>query len=401
MFSKQLVVLVGGRGTRLGEATKITPKPLLEINEGRAFLDYFLENAVRQGFVDILLLAGYLGEQVYERYHGKIIGAARITVLIEPEAMGTGGAFRFAYDHLQPTFMAANGDTLFDINMRAVDHRVHVDATTEGVLALRHVADSSRYGQVSLDAEGGVVRFAEKHVATKPVAGLINGGIYSLRKTAIDRLPEGASSIESDLFPLLAEEGKLGGVVSTGYFLDIGLPDTLQMARRELPERRRKVLFLDRDGVLNIDKGYLYRIEDFEWVEGAISLIRRANDIGRAVIVITNQAGVARGLYTEADVHVLHRYMQECLYENGAFVDAFYYCPYHKDASIDRYWHADHPDRKPNPGMIIKAISDHDLDIDQAVMIGDQLTDVAAAEAAGIMGLLYTGGNLNTLKLDF
>lgn len=394
MFSNQLVVLVGGRGTRLGALAQNTPKPLMPIDGDRVFLDYFLDTAVRQGFDDILFLAGHYGDQVAARYDGRVWNGARLRVVIEPEPRGTGGAFKYVLDQLAPTFVAANGDTLFDINMRALDARLQASPDLLGVLALRHVDDATRYGSVSRDENDLITRFAEKQKTDAPVAGAINGGIYALRREAIARLPDGLSSIEGDLFPVLAAERRLAGVESKGYFLDIGLPETLQTARDELPARRRPVLFLDRDGVINIEKNYLYRIEDFEWVDGVIDVIRRRNDRGHAVVVVTNQAGVARGMYAEEDVHRLHRHIQQALYAQGAFIDAFYYCPYHEAAAVAQYRVANHPDRKPNPGMLLAAARDHRLDMSNAMLIGDMATDVAAAEACGIPGYLFTGGDL-------
>jgi D,D-heptose 1,7-bisphosphate phosphatase len=401
MFSKQLVVLVGGRGTRLGAAARDTPKPLMPVTSDKVFLDYFLDASVRQGFDDIVLLAGHLGDQVHQRYHNRRWGEARINVMIEPEPVGTGGAFRFAYDRLAPTFLAANGDTLFDINMRAVDQKLHAEPDLLGVLALREVEDTARYGQVRLNAAGIIQAFEEKKQSPVPVPGVINGGIYALRKAAIDQLPQGPASIETDLFPALVEQGRLGGVESKGYFLDIGLPETLQIARDELPARHRPVLFLDRDGVINIDKDYLYRFEDFVWVEGIQALIRKANDLGRAVVVVTNQAGVARGFYTEHDVRRLHGQIQDVLYQSGAFIDAFYHCPYHEQAVTERYRIANHPDRKPNPGMLLNAVRDYGFDVTKSVLIGDNQSDVAAAQAAGAKGVLFAGGNIGDLDLDW
>lgn len=398
MFSKQLVVLVGGKGTRLGALTQNTPKPLMPISNDRVFLDYFLEAATRQGFSDILFLAGHYGEQVAQRYDGRTLNGARLRVMIEPEPKGTGGAFKYFYDQLAPTFVAANGDTLFDINMRALDARLQASPDLSGVLALRLVDDVARYGSVTQNNRGLITGFTEKQKSGVAIAGNINGGIYALRREAIARLPDGPSSIETDLFPDLAADQRLAGIESSGYFLDIGLPETLNIARSELPIRRRSVLFLDRDGVLNIEKNYLYRPEDFEWVEGAVDVIRRRNDRGDAVVVVTNQAGVARGMYGEDDVRDLHSYIQEDLYARGAFVDAFYYCPYHEAATVDQYRVKNHPNRKPNPGMLLTAARDLNLDMSRAIMIGDMETDVAAAEAASIKGYLFKGGDLSAFE---
>ncbi|ADU13934.1 HAD-IIIA family hydrolase [Asticcacaulis excentricus] len=391
--AKQFVVLVGGRGTRLGNLTATTPKPLMQITDNEVFLDFLLRNVARQGFDEILLLAGHLGDAVYNRYHGAVFGTAKVAVLIEPHPMGTGGALNFARDHLHDSFLVANGDTLFDINFRALDQLRQASSDFAAVIALRCVPDVRRFGSVTLDGQT-VVGFNEKCDLPEAVEGVINGGIYALDRTVLDFLPEGPSSIENDLFPLLAKAGKLGGIASHGYFLDIGLPETLAIAKQDLPYQRRPAMFLDRDGVINIDSGYVGRIEDFIWVDGAKETIRRANDSGFAVIVVTNQAGVARGFYSEGDVEALHRYIQLQLFNFGAFIDAFYYCPYHADAVTDHYRHANHPDRKPNPGMIQRAIGEHKLSPDQSILIGDQATDIQAAGAVGIRGYLFQGGNL-------
>jgi D-glycero-D-manno-heptose 1,7-bisphosphate phosphatase len=395
-FSRQLVILVGGKGTRLGAHTANTPKPLMEISEGRVFLDYFLQSAVRQGFDRVLMLAGHLGEQVAARYHGKTFGGAHIEVMIEPEAMGTGGAFRFALDRLDETFVAANGDTLFDTNLRALDHGLQSQPDLLASLAVREVADSGRFGSVDVQS-GRIIAFREKDgLDGKGGAGpgLINGGLYALRREAIARLNNGPASIEADLFPRLAAQGRLGAQLSGGYFLDIGLPDTLERARRELPALKRPALFLDRDGVINHDINYLHKIEDFRWIDGATDVIRRANDRGMAVIVVTNQAGVARGLYGESDVTALHAHIQSELNAQGVFIDDFYYCPYHADGTVEKYRIADHPDRKPNPGMILRAAREHTLDLSRSLLIGDQPSDIAAANAAGVRGFLFPGGDL-------
>jgi D-glycero-D-manno-heptose 1,7-bisphosphate phosphatase len=390
-FSRQLVILAGGKGTRLGAHTVSTPKPLMAIDGDRVFLDYFLQSAVRQGFDKVLMLAGHMGEQVQARYHGQRFGEADIEVMIEPEPMGTGGAFRFALDRLDETFVAANGDTLFDTNLRALDHGLQSQPDLLANLAVRHVPDSGRFGSVDVRS-GRIIAFREKDPAAGP--GLINGGIYALRRNTITALPDGPSSIEADLFPRLATKGRLGALESKGYFLDIGLPDTLERARRELPALKRPALFLDRDGVINHDINYLHKVEDFRWIDGSIETIRRANDRGMAVIVVTNQAGVARGYYAETDVVELHRFIQSELKAQGAFVDAFYYCPYHGEGTVEKYRVADHPDRKPNPGMILRAANEHKLDLSRSVLIGDQPGDMAAADAAGIKGHLFPGGDL-------
>jgi D-glycero-D-manno-heptose 1,7-bisphosphate phosphatase len=152
---------------------------------------------------------------------------------------------------------------------------------------------------------------------------------------------------------------------------------------------------LDRDGVLNLDVGYAHRPDQLVLVEGAAAAVRRLNDAGWAVAVVTNQSGVARGLYDEAAIGVFHAAMDAALVASGAHVDAWYYCPFHPDATVPAYRHVDHPDRKPNPGMVLRALADFAVSPDRAFLIGDQPSDIEAARRAGVAGYLFRGGDLD------
>ncbi|KCZ87482.1 HAD-IIIA family hydrolase [Hyphomonas jannaschiana] len=392
----QALFLVGGRGTRLGALSANTPKPMQEIAPGVRFLDLLLENAARMGFADLVLLAGHLGDQVEAAYHGRRVGEAAIRVVRESQPMGTGGALAQAAEALDERFVLLNGDSFFDINLRALTAAPLPEGG--GRLALRMVEDTARYGSVRLN-DAKISAFVEKNPdLTGP--GLINGGIYYLDRAMVGRI-EAPSSIESDVFPELVREGRLEGLPFEGYFLDIGLPETLAQAQRETAALRvRPAAFLDRDGVLNEDHGYTHRVDDLAWMPGAREAIRLLNDRGYRVIVVTNQAGVARGFYDEDAIGIFHAGMQVQLAEAGAFVDAFYHCPYHADGKVLAYTVEDHPDRKPNPGMILRALKDWHVDKDKSFLIGDKPSDMEAARRAGLPGHLYTGGNLQALVSD-
>ncbi|MDP3382347.1 MAG: HAD family hydrolase [Phenylobacterium sp.] len=159
-------------------------------------------------------------------------------------------------------------------------------------------------------------------------------------------------------------------------------------------KRARPALFLDRDGVLNVDHGYVYRWADFTWIDGAKAVIAAFNRAGWWVFVVTNQSGVGRGYYTEADMHALHGAMAEDLAKDGARIDAFYHCPHHPEAVVETYRHPDPPDRKPNPGMLLRAMADWPVDRAASFMIGDKPGDMQAAARAGVEGLLFEGGDL-------
>lgn len=155
-----------------------------------------------------------------------------------------------------------------------------------------------------------------------------------------------------------------------------------------------KAVFFDRDGTLNVDKDYLYKIEDFKWTEGAVSALQYCHEKGYLAVVITNQSGVARGYYTEADVHRLHRWMNQELEAKGeAPIDAFYYCPHHPKGKVAAYA-CECSCRKPKSGLVLQAIKELDIDPAKSLMVGDKLRDIESGEAAGVRGALYKEGSL-------
>ncbi|WP_108513316.1 D-glycero-alpha-D-manno-heptose-1,7-bisphosphate 7-phosphatase [Bradyrhizobium algeriense] len=159
---------------------------------------------------------------------------------------------------------------------------------------------------------------------------------------------------------------------------------------------KKPAVFFDRDGVLNEDDGYVFEISKLKWIAGAREAVKAANDAGYFAFVITNQSGVARGLYQEHHVEALHRWMADDLARIGARIDAFEYCPYHPDAVIERYRKTSYR-RKPAPGMITDLLERFPVDLSRSILIGDKLTDLDAAQAAGVRGLLFSGGDLAQL----
>lgn len=162
-----------------------------------------------------------------------------------------------------------------------------------------------------------------------------------------------------------------------------------------MPAAPRPALFLDRDGVINVDRSYVYRVEDFEWVEGARETIARFNAMNWLVFIVTNQSGIARGFYTEEQMKTLHDWLTAELATTSARIDRIYHCPFHEDGTIDRY-RKDSFDRKPKPGMLIRAMTDFPVIKERSFLIGDKQADLDAAKAAGVRGFLFSGGNLST-----
>ena len=392
---RQCAILVGGLGTRLGSLTANTPKPLLPCG-GRPFLAWLVRELVRFGVSDILLLTGHLSEQVMAAagaIEASLPREARIAISEEPFRAGTGGAVFHARERLAERFLLCNGDSLLDCNLANLLAAAAADDDVAGWMLLRALPDASRFGVVALEGNR-VTAFRER--PPPGTAGIINAGIYLFHRRLLGVLSP-SCSLEADVMPRLAATGALRGTIGEGYFRDIGVPEDFARAQTELPALlHRRALFLDRDGVLNVDHGHVGTRQRFEWLPGALETIRLATQAGWHVFVVTNQSGVARGYYDEAAVRELLDWMADEARRAGGTIDDARYCPFHEEASVEAYRQA-HPWRKPEPGMLLDLIEKWELDPARCVMIGDQPTDMAAAAAAGVSGHLFRGGNL----LDF
>lgn len=386
----QAVILAGGKGTRLGERARHTPKPLLTV-AGRPFIEHLLFELRRHGVTEVILLVGPSAEPFERRLGGGERFGVRLIYVEEPSRAGTGGAIRYAGAYLDDRFLLMNGDSWFDVNLL----RVTSPPLAEGIIgriALRELADTARFGRVEIAEDGRVLSFTEK-VDARP--GYINGGIYWLDRSILDRLPEGNCSLEHDIFPALAAEGRLTGIALSGRFVDIGTPEDFERATRTVGSwSRRPAVFLDRDGVLNKDGGYVHRPDQIEWIDGSARAIARLNDAGYFVFVVTNQAGVARGYYDEETVQTLHRWINGRLAGSAAHVDAFYYCPHHPTEGEGAYLQACKC-RKPAPGMLLQAMAEWPVDRTDSFLIGDKASDLEAADAAGLPSFLFPGGDLD------
>jgi D,D-heptose 1,7-bisphosphate phosphatase len=318
---------------------------------GRSLLGWLLREFTRFGVTDVLLLTGHVPPGL----QAGLPLPVRVTLAPPPNGEGSGGALLHVRDQLQDRFLYCDGTALFDWNLATL------------------LADAAKDGP---ELAGRIARFGDGRAS----------GIGLFRKGLLNHLRP-ACSLEADILPALSRRGLLP--VTT---VD-GTPAAMAGAGTVPGRLRRKALFLDRDGVLNIDHGYVGSRERFEWADGALAAIRHATLAGWHVFIVTNQSGVARGLYTEDTVRDLLRWIADQARGAGGTVDDVRFCPYHPEATLDAYRHA-HPWRKPAPGMLLDLIQAWELDPNRAVMIGDQPTDMAAAAAAGVAAHLFPGGDL-------
>jgi D,D-heptose 1,7-bisphosphate phosphatase len=388
---RQAVVLVGGLGTRpdapSGDRTATAPTSMLNI-AGRPFLDTLIDEIVRyDAFEEILLLAAHQVGPVLAHYAGAIRGRARLTIALEREPPGTAGALAHAAGLLQKRFLFLNGTSFFDFNLLDL---VSGAGSSLVHMALRADVGGDRFNRVVLDNARVRAFIAPGHGATGPV----NAGVYVIDRSVVDGINRLPASLEQDVLPALAASGDLTGTCYRGYFIDIGIAQELASAEAGLKDRlRRPAVFFDRDGVLNHDTGYIFEANKLKWIDGAREAVKAVNDAGYFAFVVSNQSGVARGLYQESDIHALHRWMADEMALMGAHIDAFEYCPDHPEGMIERYRRLSDR-RKPAPGMITDLLSRFPVDADDSILIGDRAGDLEAARAAGLRGYLFSGGNL-------
>tara|TARA_B100000989_G_scaffold198644_1_gene150047 strand:- start:649 stop:1839 length:1191 start_codon:yes stop_codon:yes gene_type:complete len=381
---RQCLILIGGKGTRLGSITKSIPKPMLEIN-GNPFLLYILDMISRFGFNEIILLASHANEVISNYFHDLTYKGCDIKIIIEDEPLGTGGAIINAYQHLDETFFCLNGDSIIEGNWLSIIQ--NFDKTCDCFVALTRTTNPSRYGSVSLENEI-ITSFEEKDMNSQ--SGFINGGIYIFRKKIFEGYPKEYISLENTILPKLVDKGKVKGKYIDGYFLDIGTPSSLKEGLSRDWNKERKAVIFDRDGTLNEDEGYTFKTSDLIWKKGAIELIKHCNDRNYYVFVATNQSGIAKNKFKEADMHIFHNEMQNQLKKSGAHIDKFYFSPYHLDGILPEY-KKDSEYRKPNTGMLQQIKDEWNLLTQNMIMIGDKKTDVECAKNFKIKGFLYNG----------
>lgn len=375
---KEAIILAGGLGTRLAKTVKDRQKVMAPVG-GRPFLDYILFYLKNQGFSRIILAVSFRNEQIRE-YYGSSFEGMEIVYSVEKEPLGTGGAIKQALQFSNTNPIAVmNGDTFFNIDFNAL-YKTAEEKNADIVLGARLMSDCTRHSTLEIADDGRIVQFAEKK---KNGRGYINGGVYVIRKNIFDSCPEGKFSFETEL--LEKTDNTLYAVKSDSYFIDMGVPEAYFRANTEIPLlfgfNTFPAVFLDRDGVICKEKHHLYKCEDFEFIEGVPEAIEKLREKGYLIFVITNQAGVAKGLYTEEDVNTLHTYMLEKL-QDITHIDGIYYCPYHEDGTVEKYKRYSH-DRKPSPGMIEKAVTDMkkqgiEIDLKKSILIGDKLSDIEA-----------------------
>jgi len=370
---EQAVILCGGLGTRLRPYTDHLPKPMIPCN-GKPFLEYLLEQLAEKGIRRFLLLTGYLGEQIQQYFGNGTQQGWEIDYSHGPAEWDTGRRLWEAQDQMDDQYLLLYSDNFvpFPLEKVLLQHERHG-------LPLTFMVSPKNPGNLVLDEEGIVQRYDNQRGEDRPYVEI--GYMVAERDRVLPWLPKPDCSFSEALRDMGSQQ-QISAWVQLDAYHSISDPDRWKAAERYL--QPKKILLLDRDGVINekAAKGeYVNCWEEFRWIERTRDSLRQLSKMGFRFIVISNQAGIARGMTSPEEVERIHRKMVETLAAEGIEILQVYVCPHHWEDNCDC--------RKPKPGMLFQASRDHLFRLDRTVFVGDDPRDLEAAEQAGCRGVLW------------
>lgn len=409
MTITQAVIVCGGLGTRLGNLVKDTPKPMLPVG-GKPILEHTIALLKQHGITDIILAAGYKADVVESHFENRDWGA-KVTISIEPEPLGTAGSLTLMKDMLNEDFLMLYGDEFvdFDITDLIKTHETNNPLATILARPSTHPWDAHL---IQTTRVGCVTEIVTQHDPGRNYQNLGNAAVYAISKRILNFI-DGKSDFMRDIFPKAIAAGetlRIRKLRSNEYVKDLGTPERFAQVeaylsqQQEITEAREKAgpvtsVFLDRDGVLNKEIDLLHHPDQLEILPGVTDAIRLFNRKGIKTIVVTNQPVIARGLCEESTLHLIHQKLCGILENEGARIDALYYCPHHPETQYNEGANELRRAcdcRKPSIGMLMQAKHDLGLSLGNCVMIGDSTVDIETGRNAGLRTILVkTGGRID------
>jgi len=408
------VIMAGGKGTRISSIASDIPKPMIPI-DGMPVLEREIASLKEQGFTDIIITVSHLGEIIMNYFGdgskvspvtGKPFGV-NIEYFYEKEPLGSAGALFQLKDKLTDDFLLLNADSIFDVefNRFVAFHKSHGGLVTLFTHPNSHPYDS---GLIISDGDGTVKKWLSKEEdRPKYYKNRVNAGLHILSPKVLEmEINTQKVDLDRQILKPLSGTGQMFIYDSPEYVKDMGTPDRYYMVEsnfengiveRKNLRNKQTAVFLDRDGTINKYNGFVKNPDEFELIPGVASAIRRLNEEGYLVIVVTNQPVIARGDTTVEGLNEIHNKMETLLGNEGAYVDAIYYCRHHPHKGYE----GEVPElkiececRKPKPGMLLKAAQDYNIDLNESFMIGDSENDVLAGLNAGCKTILI-GNEIN------
>ena len=391
----KVVIMAGGKGTRITSVASDIPKPMILI-DGKPVLEHEIECLRKQGFTDIILTVSHLGNVIMDYFQDGSKFGVHIEYYFEKEPLGNAGALFKIKDKLTEDFLLLNADAMFDVDFnRFVDfHKRHNAIVTLFTHPNSHPYDSgliisNEYNQV----EKWLAKEDERPMYYK---NRVNAGLHVISPEVLNQVIDTQKiDLDRQLLKPLAGTKKMYCYDSPEYVKDMGTPERYYAVCEDFKAGRvqsknlsnkQKAIFLDRDGTINKYVGFLREIEQFELLPNTSEAIKKINNSGYLAIVVTNQPVVARGEVTFEQLDQIHNKMETLLGKDGAYLDGIYFCPHHPHKGFE----GEIPElkvececRKPKPGMLLQAAKDFNIDLSKSWMIGDSDNDILAGENAG------------------
>lgn len=371
-----LIILAGGKGQRIKKYTKFVPKPLIKIKH-KPFLKYLLNYYSKYNFNKILLLCGYKGNKIKKIYHKKNINLIPIECIIEKRRLGTGGALYQIKNKLKNDFLLINGDSFLEFDFKKfLGKKFQNNSLGKMILVNRKsYKTNNKLSSLKLDYKKNLIKFNGDYM---------NAGIYFFKKKILKKILKTNYSLENDILPKLILKKKIEGILSKGFFIDIGTYKNLKIAKKQLYKiTKSSAAFLDRDGVINHDTGYVHQIKDFKVKKNVFAAIRYLNKKKINVFIVTNQAGIGKGYFTEKEFINFQTQVKKLLTKNKCYINDLRYSPFHPEAKIKKYRKSTKL-RKPGNLMIKNLKNNWNIDLSKSFMIGDKETDKIAAQSSKI-----------------
>ncbi|MDL2302299.1 HAD-IIIA family hydrolase [Lachnospiraceae bacterium OttesenSCG-928-D06] len=398
------VIMAGGKGTRLASVLADVPKPMVPI-AGKPLLEYQIENLRDCGVTDVIIVIGHKGQVIKEYFKDGKKFSINIMYFCEESPLGTAGALFYLKDYLKEDFILLFGDVFVDINFQKL-YTYHQEKG--GVATLYTHPNSHPYDSdlVITDEENHVTGWIYKNAnRSEDYNNQVNAGAYIFSPQILNRIAENQKTdLEKQIIVSYINERSVFAYYCSEYVKDIGTPERLKKVEKDYLngvcqqknlKNKQKCIFLDRDGTINRHIGFLNHPSQVELENNVTAAIKKINESGFLAIIVSNQPVLARGECTFEEMDRIHKRLYTLLGNEGAYVDALYYCPHHPDKGFPGEvieLKQECKCRKPNTGMVEKAVKEFNIDLEQSWIIGDTTLDIQMGKNAGVKTMLLMTG---------
>ena len=397
----QVVILAGGKGTRLGDLTRSVPKPMVPL-AGKPMLEYQIELARQCGFTELILLIGHLGEVIEDYFRDGRDWGVSIRYFHESTPLGTAGALKEIEDLLGDDFLVTYGDMVMNVDLQELArfHAQHKPLATLVVHPNNHPEESDL---VELDPTGRVKAFHPKpRTGERCYRNCANSALYVLSPALLRFIPKGQpADLGRDILPQVVRAGEtLWGYDTPEFIEDVGTPVRLQETERDILSGKvgrlsrktaRGAVFLARGGVLNVPTDRWVSAEQLQLLPGAAAAVLRINQSEYLTVAVSNEPGIAQGWLSEIELERIHARLDTLLGLERAYLDRVDYCPHQRDVGLvggKAEYQVSCQCRKPAPGMLLTAATKLNIDLAHSWMVGVEAADIEAGARAGCKTIL-------------